>query len=288
MRLSKRSTRLLRIGIGIGLAFIYIPLIVVGIYAFNASAILEWPPPGLTLDWFPKAIENEAAREAFVTSIKAGLAATAIAIVLGTLASLAVARYRFFGRETISFLVILPIALPGIVTGVAFSNTFTQVLGIDLSLFTVIVGHATFCIVVVYNNVVARLRRISGSFEEASADLGAHTWQTFRWVTLPSLQTALVAGGLLAFALSFDEIIVTNFTIGAGEQTLPIWIFSNLFRPNQLPLVNVVAVIVIVISIIPVYFAHRLTREEDGPVAGKGGRGGSRGKRIEAEATAVP
>jgi putative spermidine/putrescine transport system permease protein len=285
MRLSKRSARLLRIGVGIGLAFIYIPLIVVGIYAFNASAILEWPPPGLTLDWFPKAIENEAAREAFVTSIKAGLAATAIAVVLGTLASLAVARYRFFGRETISFLVILPIALPGIVTGVALSNTFTQVLGVDLSLFTVIVGHATFCIVVVYNNVVARLRRVSGSFEEASADLGAHTWQTFRWVTLPSLQTALVAGALLAFALSFDEIIVTTFTIGAGEQTLPIWIFSNLFRPNQLPIVNVVAVIVILLSIVPVYLAHRLTREEGGPAAAKGGRAG---RAVEAEATAVP
>jgi putative spermidine/putrescine transport system permease protein len=279
---------LLRAGIGVGLAFIYIPLIVVGIYAFNASAILEWPPPGLTLDWFPKAIENEAAREAFVTSVKAGLAATAIAVVLGTLASLAVARYRFFGRETISFLVILPIALPGIVTGVAFSNTFTQVLGVELSLFTVIVGHATFCIVVVYNNVVARLRRVSTSFEEASADLGAHTWQTFRWVTLPSLQTALVAGALLAFALSFDEIIVTTFTIGAGEQTLPIWIFSNLFRPNQLPLVNVVAVIVILISIIPVYLAHRLTREEGGPAAAKGGRRGGREAGIEAEATAVP
>jgi len=278
---------MLRLGIGVGLAFIYIPLIVVAIYAFNASNVLEWPPPGLTLDWFPKAIENEAAREAFVTSIKAGLVATAIAIVLGTLASLAVARYRFFGRETISFLVILPIALPGIVTGVAFSNTFTQVLGVELSLFTVIVGHATFCIVVVYNNVVARLRRISSSFEEASADLGAHTWQTFRWVTLPSLQTALVAGGLLAFALSFDEIIVTTFTIGAGEQTLPIWIFSNLFRPTQLPIVNVVAVIVILLSIIPVYLAHRLTREEGGPATAKGGRG-QKDRSLEAEATAVP
>ena len=149
--------------------------------------------------------------------------------MLGTLASLAVARYRFFGRETISFLVILPIALPGIVTGIALNDTFTQVLGIDLSLFTVVVGHATFCIVVVYNNVIARLRRMSGSLEEASADLGADPWQTFRHVTLPNMRTALVAGALLAFALSFDEIIVTTFTIGAGEQTLPIWIFTNLF-----------------------------------------------------------
>jgi putative spermidine/putrescine transport system permease protein len=289
MRLSRRSALLLRLAVGVGLAFIYIPLIVLAIYAFNSSNILEWPPPGLTLDWFPKAIEEEFAREAFITSLKAGIAATAIAIVLGTLASLAVARHRFFGRETISFLVILPIALPGIVTGVAFSNTFTQVLGIDLSLFTVIVGHATFCIVVVYNNVIARLRRLSPSFEEASADLGAHTWQTFRFVTFPSLRSALGAGALLAFALSFDEIIVTTFTIGAGEETLPIWIFRNLFRPNQLPIVNAVAVIVVLLSIIPVYFAHRLTREEGGAAGGRAGAGGKfKGGGDETAATAVP
>ncbi|HEY6551683.1 MAG TPA: ABC transporter permease [Solirubrobacterales bacterium] len=289
MRLSRRSTMLLRLAIAVGLAFIYIPLIVIAIYAFNASNILEWPPPGLTLDWFPKAIESPSVHEALLTSLKAGLAATAIALVLGTLASLAVARYRFFGRETISFLVILPIALPGIVTGVAISNTFTQVLGVPLSLLTVIVGHATFCIVVVYNNVVARLRRVSTSFEEASADLGAHTWQTFRFVTLPSLKTALAAGGLLAFALSFDEIIVTTFTIGAGEETLPIWIFSRLFRPNELPIVNAVAVLVVLISIIPVYLAHRLTREEGGVAAARGGRGNRvEGGGVETEATAVP
>ncbi len=281
MRLSKRATLLLRTGVGLGMAFIYVPLIVLAIYAFNSSNILEWPPPGLTLDWFPKAVEDEFARDAFATSLKAAAAATAIALVLGTLASLAVARHRFFGRETISFLVILPIALPGIVTGVALSNTFTQVLGIDLGLFTVIVGHATFCIVVIYNNVVARLRRVSTSFEEASADLGAHTWQTFRFITLPNLKTALGAGALLAFGLSFDEIIVTTFTIGAGEETLPIWIFRNLFRPNQLPIVNAVAVIVVLISIIPVYLAHRLTREEGGAATARGGA-------VEAEATAVP
>ncbi|HEX3174714.1 MAG TPA: ABC transporter permease [Solirubrobacterales bacterium] len=281
MRLSRRSALLLRAAVAVSLAFIYIPLIVLAIYAFNSSNILEWPPPGLTLDWFPKAIEEEFAREAFLTSLKAGAAATAIALVLGTLASLAVARHRFFGRETISFLVILPIALPGIVTGVALSNTFTQVLGIDLGLFTVIVGHATFCIVVIYNNVIARLRRVSSSFEEASADLGAHTWQTFRFVTLPNMKTALAAGGLLAFGLSFDEIIVTTFTIGAGEETLPIWIFRNLFRPNQLPIVNAVAVLVVLISIVPVYLAHRLTREEGGAATARGGA-------VEAEATAVP
>jgi putative spermidine/putrescine transport system permease protein len=283
MRLSRRATWLLRTGVGLGLAFIYVPLFVVGIYAFNASGTTQkWPPSGLTFEWFPKAIENEAARDAFLTSVKAGLAATAIAIVLGTLAALAVSRHRFFGRETISFLVILPIALPGIVTGVAISNTFTQVLGIDLGLFAVVVGHATFCIVVVYNNVVARLRRTSASFEEASADLGAHTWQTFRFVTLPSMRSALGAGALLAFALSFDEIIVTTFLIGAGEETLPIWIFRNLFRPTQLPIVNVVALLVVLLSIIPVYLAHRLSRDEGGATAGKGGRA------VEAEATAVP
>jgi putative spermidine/putrescine transport system permease protein len=277
---------LLRAGVGLGLAFIYIPLIVIGIYAFNESGTTQaWPPSGLTVKWFGEAIDNEAAREAFLTSIKAGLAATTIAIVLGTLASLAVARHRFFGRETISFLVVLPIALPGIVTGVALSNTFTQVLGVSLGLFTVIVGHATFCIVVVYNNVVARLRRTSASFEEASADLGAHTWQTFRYITLPNMRTALGAGALLAFALSFDEIIVTTFTIGAGEETLPIWIFRNLFRPTQLPIVNVVALLVILISIVPVYLAHRLSREE-GAGIGAGAKGGAR--TAEAEATAVP
>ena len=281
MRLSRPAHLLLRLAVGVGLAFIYVPLAVIALYAFNASSVLEWPPPGLTLDWFPEAIESEAARDALLTSLKAALAATAIALVLGTLASLAVARHRFFGRETISFLVILPIALPGIVTGVAISNTFTQVLGVDLGLFTVIVGHATFCIVVVYNNVVARLRRVSASFEEASADLGAHTWQTFRFVTLPNMRTALAAGALLAFALSFDEIIVTTFTIGAGEETLPIWIFRNLFRPNQLPIVNVVAVLVILASIVPVYLAHRLTREEGGAATARGGP-------VEAEATAVP
>ena len=282
MRLSRRARALLRAAVAVGLAFIYVPLIVIVIYAFNSSKILKWPPPSLTTEWFTKAFESETAREALLTSLGAGLVATAIAILLGSLAALAVARHRFFGRETISFLVVLPIALPGIVTGVALSNTFTQVLGVSLSLFTVIVGHATFCIVVVYNNVVARLRRTSGSFEEASADLGADTWQTFRFVTFPSMKTALAAGGLLAFALSFDEIIVTTFTIGAGEETLPIWIYRNLFRPNQLPIVDAVAVIVILISIVPVYLAHRLSSEEGGVTGGKGGGA------VEAEATAVP
>ncbi len=286
MTLSPGAGWLLVGAAGVTLAFLYVPLLVIGVDAFSTATTLEWPPPGFTTHWFGDAIYNAGARAAFYNSLKAGMAATAVALVLGTLGSLAVARHRFFGRETISFLVILPIALPGIVTGIALNSTFTQVLGIDLSLFTIVVGHATFCIVVVYNNVLARLRRLSTSFEEASADLGAHTWQTFRLVTLPNLRTALVAGGLLAFALSFDEIIVTTFTAGSGQQTLPIWIFTNLSRPNQLPIVNVVAVLVILISIVPVYLAYRLTREEGGAVAGRGGR--LRGGGIETKATAVP
>ncbi len=280
MRLSGGSRRLLGVGVGVTLAFIYVPLLVIGIYAFNGATSLKWPPSDLTTHWFSVAFHDDGARKALVNSIEVGIAATAIALVLGTLASFAVARHRFFGRETISFLVILPIALPGIVTGIALSDTFTQVFNIDLTLFTVIVGHATFCIVVVYNNVIARLRRISGNLEDASADLGADTWQTFRHVTLPNMSTALVAGGLLAFALSFDEVIVTTFTIGPGEQTLPIWILSNLFRGQELPITNVVAVVVVLLSIIPVYFAHRLTREE-----GTVGRGGA---PVPPDATAVP
>jgi len=256
---------MLRIGTAITLAFIYLPLLVIVLYAFNAKRVQTWPIDEWTTDWFDKAVNNPGARDALLLSVKAGLGATAIALLLGTLASLAVARYRFFGRETISFVVILPLALPGIVTGMALNATFREVLepfGVSLGLFTIIVGHAMFCIVIVYNNVIARLRRIGGSLEEASADLGADTWQTFRLVTLPTLRSAMLAGCLLAFALSFDEIIVTTFTAGADE-TLPIWIYANIQRPNNLPIVNVVAVFVILFSMIPVYFAQRLTRDRD-------------------------
>ncbi len=256
----------LRTATALVLAFIYIPLLLIVLYAFNETRIQTWPIPGFTTEWFSRAIDNDGVREALLTSVKAGLGATAIAILLGTLAALAVSRYSFFGRDTISFMVILPIALPGIVTGMALNATFREVLspfGVSLGLFTIIVGHATFCIVVVYNNAVARLRRLSHSFEEASADLGATTWQTFWHVTLPQFRSALVAGSLLAFGLSFDEVIVTTFTSGGGAQTLPIWILTNLSRPNQLPIVNVVAFFVVVISILPVYLAHRLTSERD-------------------------
>jgi putative spermidine/putrescine transport system permease protein len=267
------ETRLTRIGLRAAsvatLAFLYLPLFVIALYAFNERRTYTWPIPGFTLSWFGKAFGNPGVRHALLTSVEIALLATAVALVLGLLTGLAVSRHRFFGREVISFIVILPIALPGIVTGLALSATFTQVLHRDLGLFTIVVGHATFCIVLVYNNAVARLRRVSRSFEEASMDLGADSWQTFRYVTLPSIQTALIAGGLLAFALSFDEIIVTTFLAG-GEETLPIWILSNLSRPNQLPIVNVVAVLVILLSAIPVYFAQRLSREGAGITTGGG------------------
>lgn len=257
---SRLTRALLRVGAGITLAFIYVPLLIIALYAFNESVTQAWPIENFSTKWFSVAYNDESVRDALLLSIQAALGATAIAIVLGTLASLAVSRYSFFGREALSFVVILPIALPGIVTGLALQATIRDVLGplgVTFSLTTIIVGHATFCVVVVYNNTVARLRRTAGSLEEASSDLGADAWQTFRYVTLPQMRTALLAGGLLAFALSFDEVVVTIFTSGA-QQTLPIWVFANLFRPTEQPVVNVVVLFVIAVSIVPVYLAQRL------------------------------
>jgi putative spermidine/putrescine transport system permease protein len=248
------------------LAFVYVPLGVVAINSFNSDRTFGWPPPGLTTRWWSAALKAPGPRDALRTSVEAGLGATAIALVLGSLLALALTRYRFFGRNAISLLVILPIALPGIVTGIALQAVIQDVLnplfGINAGLFTIIVGHATFCIVVVFNNVTARLRRMGGSLESASADLGARPFMTFRLVTFPLLRSAVLAGALLAFALSFDEIVVTTFTAGPGTPTLPIWIFDNLFRPNQAPVVNVVAVILVVISILPVWLAQRLSGGE--------------------------
>ncbi len=260
MESSRRSRWLLRIAAGITLAFIYIPIGVIVLYSFNASKLVQWPITQLTLDWYVKAFNDEGIRKALLASLEAAIGATTLALILGSLVAFAVHRFRFFGRESLSFLILLPLALPGIVTGIALNTTF-RTFGIELGMFTVIVGHATFCVVVVYNNVVARLRRTGRSAQEASMDLGADTWTTFRRITLPTMGTALVAGGLLAFALSFDEIIVTTFTAGAGTQTLPIWIFANYSRPNQLPLVNVASVMVLVLSIIPVYIAARITSD---------------------------
>jgi len=271
MTLSRGARALLTACVGLGLAFLYVPLVVVVVNSFNVERTFGWPPKGLTLEWWGRAIDNEGARTALLTSLKAGAGATVIALVLGTLLAFAVQRYQWFGRETVSLLVVLPIALPGIVTGVALKGTVLDVLdpvfGISFGLFTIIAGHATFCLVVVFNNVVARLRRTGGSLEEASMDLGANGVQTFRHVTLPAIRSAVLAGGLLAFGLSFDEIVVTTFTAGPGTQTLPIWIFNNLARPNQAPVVNVVAAVVIVLAVLPVYLSQRLS---GGDAAGGG------------------
>lgn len=256
MYYSPRLRRFLGGATGCLLVVVYVPLVLIVLYAFNPSRSQRWPITGLTLQWVQDAIGNQGARDALLLSIEVGIVATAIALVLGSLLAAAVNRYRFFGREAVSFLVILPIALPGIVTGIALNATFRTLFG-GLSLLTLVIGHATFCVVVVYNNVVARLRRTSGSLVEASADLGADPLQTFRHVTFPVIRSALLAGALLAFALSFDEIVVTTFTAGSS-QTLPIWIFANLSRPNQLPIVNAVALGVILMSAIPVYIAQRV------------------------------
>jgi len=248
--------------------FLYLPLIVIAILSLNTAQSLKWPPDGFTLHWWRLAATNPGARNALYTSLKTATFATIVALALGTLASFAVQRYKFFGREVISFLVVLPIALPGIVTGIALNSAFRKV-GIDLGFLTLVIAHATFCIVVVYNNVLARLRRMSPNMEEASADLGANIFQTFRHVTFPLMRTALLAGALLAFGLSFDEIVVTTFTAGAGIETLPQWILNNLSRPNQLPIVNVVATFVVLISILPVWAAQKLSGEGTGLTSGR-------------------
>ena len=248
---------LLRAASGVVLAFLYLPIAVIALYAFNAQRIQVWPIQQFSTEWFGSAWDNPSVRDALGLSIQVGLFSAAIAVVLGSLAAFAVHRFRFFGREVFSLSLVLPIALPRIVTGLALNAT-ARTAGISFSTATIVVGHATFCIVVVYNNVVARLRRSSRNIEEASMDLGADTWQTFRYITFPVIRTAVVAGGLLAFALSFDEIIVTTFTAGTQE-TIPIWIFNHLRQANQRPIVNVVALVLILLSTIPVYIASRLT-----------------------------
>ncbi len=256
----------LRVATGLTLGFLYLPLLVIALYAFNAQRVQVWPIQQYSTQWFGAALDNPSVRDAFVLSATVGLEATLFALLLGTLASFAVHRFRFFGRETISFALVLPIALPGIITGMALNTTINN-FGIPFGTLTIVIGHATFCVVVIYNNVIARLRRSSRSIEEASMDLGADTWQTFRHVTFPVLRTALLAGALLAFALSFDEIIVTTFTAGTQE-TIPIWILNHYRLPNQRPIVNVVALSLILLSMIPVYLAQRLSSDTTGSATG--------------------
>jgi putative spermidine/putrescine transport system permease protein len=251
-------TRLaLRAWVVLILLFLFIPIVLILVYAFNSSNIQTWPLPGLTTKWFGATWDDPEVRTALLLSLQAGLASTGLALVLGSCAAFAIHRMTFFGRDVVSLLFILPLALPGIVTGMAL-NSFFHFNGITLSTLTIITGHTTFCIVVVYNNVLARLRRTQGSLIEAAMDLGANGYQTFRDVTLPLIATAVVAGAMLAFALSFDEVIVTYFTAGA-QNTLPLWIFGAIRLGQRLPEVNVVVSFVILVTIVPVIIAARLT-----------------------------
>ena len=265
-----RLTRGAKIGLGaivaVVLVFMYIPLSLVVLNSFNVARIATWPVTDFSLNWWVVAFTSEPIRAALLNSVVVGLGATAMALMLGTLTAFALQRYSFFGKQTVNLLVVLPIALPGIVTGVALSNTYNNLLepiGIQIGYFGMIVAHATFCMVMVFNNVLARLRRMSPNLQEASMDLGAGLWQTFRIITFPQFRTAFVAGGLLAFALSFDEVVVTIFTAPPGVDTLPLWIMNQMARPNEASVVNVVATVIILASFIPVYVSQRLSRAEE-------------------------
>ncbi|MFJ6417707.1 ABC transporter permease [Paeniglutamicibacter sp. NPDC091659] len=265
MRLSTPAKTTLTLFAGLIMAAIYLPLLLVIANSFNATTSGAFPIKEFTTKWWVAAWNNEGVREALWTSVKVASVATVIALVLGSMVAFALSRYDFFGKSTVNLLVVLPIALPGIVTGVALNNTFKTVLeplGIGLGLFSVIVGHATFSIVMVFNNVQARMGRMNRGLEEAAMDMGANMFKTFFQVTFPGFRSAFIAGGLLAFALSFDEIVVTTFTAAPGTETLPIWIFNNMSRPNQAPVVNVIAAVLIVASMIPVYLSQRLTGDD--------------------------
>ena len=246
----------LRIWAALILVFLFTPIVLIFVYAFNTSNIQSWPIPGFTLAWFERTWEDAEVRRALSLSLQAGLTATALALVLGSCAAFAIHRMTWFGREVVSLLFVLPLALPGIVTGISL-NAFFAFGGIPLSTWTIVVGHTTFCMVVVYNNVVARLRRTQVSLIEAAMDLGANGFQVFRDITLPLISASIVAGAMLAFALSFDEVIVTIFTAGAHD-TLPIWILGQLRLGQELPEVNVVVFFVILLTIVPVGIAARL------------------------------
>lgn len=265
---SNQASTGLKIAAAAGLLFMHLPILMIFLYAFTTEdKTFQFPPPGYTLKWFAVTWNRPDVWEALQLSVKVASISTVVALVLGTCCAAAVSRTKFFGREAISLLVILPIALPGIITGIALRSAF-NLADIPFSFWTIVLGHATFCVVVVYNNAVARFRRLSGSLIDASMDLGANGFQTFRYVVLPNIATALLAGGMLAFALSFDEVIVTTFT--AGQQaTLPIWMLEELVRPRQRPVTNVVAMIVVLVTFLPILAAYYLTQDGD-QVAGSG------------------
>jgi putative spermidine/putrescine transport system permease protein len=260
----------LKLGAAAGLLFLHLPLLLIFLYAFTTEEkSFQFPPPGLTTKWFATAwFDRPDIWGPLYLSIKVAAIATLLALIFGTLAAAALSRAKFYGKDSLSLLFILPIALPGIITGIALRSAF-DIMSLPFSTWTIILGHATFCIVVVYNNVLARFRRINSNMVEASMDLGADGFQTFRYVVLPQIASALLAGGMLAFALSFDEVIVTTFTAGQ-QSTLPIWMLQELIRPRQRPVTNVVAIIVIAVTFIPILCAYYLTRE--GEHTGGGGK----------------
>jgi putative spermidine/putrescine transport system permease protein len=254
----ERASWFLRFGAVGAILFLHIPMWLIFVYAFTTDeSAYTFPPPGLTLRWIPQALANTAMQDALFLTVRVALLATVTALILGTLAAAAVYRFDFFGKESISFMLILPLALPGIVTGIAMRSAIS-LMHIPFSFWTIVIGHATFCVVVVYNNVLARFRRSSNSMIEASMDLGANSFQTFWNIVLPNMGTALLAGAILAFSLSFDEVIVTTFTAG-NQQTLPIWIFSQMLKPRNRPITNVTAMLVVLITALPILFAQRIT-----------------------------
>ncbi|HLO32500.1 MAG TPA: ABC transporter permease [Anaerolineales bacterium] len=257
---SDQASWFLKLGAAGALLFLHIPLWLIFLYAFTTDESgYTFPPPGLTLKWIPRAIANPEMQAALLLTLKVAALATILALILGTLAAAAVYRFNFFGKETISFLLVLPLALPGIVTGIAIRSAIS-LMGIPFSFWTIVIGHATFCVVVVYNNVLARFRRSSASMIEASMDLGANSFQTFWHVVFPNIATALLAGGILAFSLSFDEVIVTTFTAGL-QQTLPIWMYSQMLRPRNRPITNVTAMLVVLLTTLPILIAQRITAQ---------------------------
>lgn len=266
LRLSRPAKVVLGVIVAVVLAFMYVPLMLVVLNSFNSARIASWPVQGFSLEWWGRAFTSQPVRDALWNSVVVASGATLIALVLGTLVAFALQRYSFFGKRAVNLLVVLPIALPGVVTGVALSNTYNQILepiGIQVGYMGMIIAHGTFCIVMVFNNVLARLRRLNPSVEEASRDLGATPWQTFRLVTFPQFRSSFIAGAILAFALSFDEVYVTIFTAPPGVDTLPLWIMNQMARPNEANVVNVVATVVILFSFIPVWVSQRLARDVD-------------------------
>ncbi|MBI5929939.1 MAG: ABC transporter permease [Chloroflexi bacterium] len=262
-RRSEGSPFFLKVSTFAALLFLHFPIWIIVLYAFTTeNRTFKFPPPGLTTNWFKVAYEREDLWRALTLSVKVAAVSAGVALILGTLCAAGVYRSKFFGKDVISLLVVLPIALPGIVTAIALRSAM-RIMDIEYGFLTIVIGHATFCIVIVYNNVIARFRRTAHSQIEASMDLGASVFQTFRYVVLPHIASALLAGGMLAFALSFDEIVVTNFTAGDNQVTLPIWIYTQLFRPRDRPLTNVAAVFVIAVTFVPILLAYRLTREAE-------------------------